>query len=69
MTGFLCHQVASTDPEMFCHGPKMAGASAVEGLARTPMARPEAIPPFCMPTSNATARESLSLSLISFEAE
>ena len=47
---------------MFIHGPKMAGASAALVLLRTSMAIPEAIAPFCIPTSMATARQALSSS-------
>lgn len=37
-TGFRRHQVASTDPEMFIHGPNIAGANAALALYSTPIA-------------------------------
>jgi hypothetical protein len=46
------HQLASTEPDMFIQGPKIAGASAAEELFSTVMARAEAMPPFCRPTSS-----------------
>jgi hypothetical protein len=54
------HQLASTEPDMFIQGPKMAGASVAEELFRTAMARTEAMPPFYRPTSIATVRQDLS---------
>lgn len=40
------------------HGPNTAEASAASGLFNTPKASPVAMPPFCIPTSMATVRES-----------
>ena len=57
---FRRHQVASTDPEMFIHGPNIAGASAALTLFNTSMAKPDAMPPFCMPTSKLTVRHEIS---------
>ena len=58
--GRLAHQEASIAPDMFIQGPKMADGSAAIELCQTLMASPEAIPPFCRPTSMATVREFVS---------
>ena len=60
-TGRRCHQLANTDPDTFIHGPKIAGASAAFELCRTLIANPDAMPPFCNPTSMATVRQAVSL--------
>ena len=62
LAGLRRHQVARIEPEMFCQGPKMAGAKAACRLFSVFMASEEAKPPFCIPTSNATVRHQLSSS-------
>jgi len=69
LIGFPCHHVARTEPEMFIHGPKMAGAKAASVLLSTFIAKAEAIPPFCNPTSIATVRQVRSSSRTSRESQ
>ena len=56
--GLRRHHVASIEAETFIQGPKIAGARAALTLCRVFMAKAEAMPPFCMPTSIATVRQS-----------
>ena len=60
--GRFAHHDASMAPVMFIHGPNTAGGMAASGLLSTLIARPEAMPAFCRPTSMATVRDSTSVS-------
>ena len=68
-TGRFRHHDASMDPEIFIHGPKIAGAKAASALLRTPIASPDAMPPFCIPTSMAIVRHVISSMRISRDSQ
>ena len=57
----LCHQLESIEPVMFINGPKTAGAKATAALVLILEASADARPAFCIPTSKAMVRLSLSL--------
>src|SRR5690606_5854734 len=59
-TGRPRHQEARTAPDTFMTVAKTVAARAAGALCRTVMARPAAMPAFCMPTSIDTVRASAS---------